>query len=172
MGKELKSLNRSELIDIIYQMKKSEEELQKENERLRKKLENKRITLSRAGSIAEASLALTDIFDTAQSAADSYLAEIKRRHMSVEKECEMLVENARKEADAILRDAQQQRQALSAESKKAYAMLRKKETQIRSDEAALAGREADLHRRETELRRREAALKKKKKELQGSNGKH
>ena len=59
MKKELKSLKRSELIEIIYQLKKSEQELQKENEALRKSLESKRISLANAGSIADAALALT-----------------------------------------------------------------------------------------------------------------
>ena len=49
MSKEMKSLNRSELIEIIYQLKKSEQELQKENADLRRMLDSKRITLSKAG---------------------------------------------------------------------------------------------------------------------------
>ena len=44
----------------------------------KKELENKRIDIQQSGSIAEASLKLTKIFEEAQKAADLYLCNIKR----------------------------------------------------------------------------------------------
>ena len=43
-----------------------------------KELKNKRIDIQRSGSIAEASLKLTKIFEEAQKAADLYLSNIKK----------------------------------------------------------------------------------------------
>ena len=44
----------------------------------KKELENKRIDIQQSGSIAEASLKLTNVFEEAQKAADLYLSNIKR----------------------------------------------------------------------------------------------
>ena len=75
ISNELKKLNRRELVDIIYQMKKNEQLLQDEIAVLRSELEEKRIRLSEAGSIADAAVSITDVFTAAQSAADLYLHE-------------------------------------------------------------------------------------------------
>ncbi len=74
--KEFKRLSRAELIEVIYQMQRDEEELRAENERLRAELADRRSRLAQAGSIAQASLALNGVFEAAQAAADAYLAEI------------------------------------------------------------------------------------------------
>lgn len=125
MGRELKNLNRGELIEIIYQLKKSEQELQSENESLRKQLEMKRVAVSEAGSLAEAALSLTDIFSNAQAAADIYLSEIAQRRNEIEQDCSGIVSEAQKKADDILRDAVIQRDAIVSEAKKAYSLLKK-----------------------------------------------
>lgn len=58
---------------------KSEEidRLRAELATLKKQLEDKRILLEKEGTLAEASLALTDIFEEAQKAADLYLYNIE-----------------------------------------------------------------------------------------------
>lgn len=107
MEKELRHLNRGELIDIIYQLKRSEQELQAENAHLRDLLEQKRIAFSNAGSIADAAVALTGIFETAQKTADIYLSEIERRRADTERQCAQMIEDAQKEAQSIISDAVQ-----------------------------------------------------------------
>ena len=118
MGKELKHLNRSELIDIIYQLKKSEQTLQNENEQLRRQLEVKRIILSKAGSVAEAALALENVFSVAQNAADVYLAEIEQRRKDIERDYNLLIDDAMKKSDDIIRKATEQRDVIVLEAKK------------------------------------------------------
>ena len=130
MKKELKSLNRSELIEIIYQLKKSEKELQKENEALRESLESKRISLANAGSIADAALALTDIFTTAQASADVYLAEIVQRKAELESDYNLIIDEANSKADEIVRKANEQRETIISEAQKAYKLLKKYEAAI------------------------------------------
>ena len=130
MKKELKSLNRSELIEIIYQLKKSEKELQKENEALRESLESKRISLANAGSIADAALALTDIFTTAQASADVYLAEIVQRKAELESDYNLIIGEANSKADEIVRKANEQRETIISEAQKAYKLLKKYEAAI------------------------------------------
>lgn len=138
MGKELKFLNRRELIEIIYRLKKSEEELQTENEHLRKQLETKRIKLSQAGSIADASLALTDIFSTAQATADVYLEEIEQRRTDIERDYNLLIDDARKKSEEIIDKAVQQRDVIVEEAKKAYKLLKRYEAAIEKKKMELS----------------------------------
>ena len=96
MNKELKKLSRKELVDIIYQMKKKEEEMEAEIASLKEALEEKRMRLSVAGSIADAATSITNIFSAAQMTADLYLREISCMKEDAEKECaEKLEENKR-----------------------------------------------------------------------------
>ena len=64
--KALKKLNRKELIEMLLTLKKRNEELEKELEEAKEQLSDKEIRISKAGSIAEASLALTKVFEEAQ----------------------------------------------------------------------------------------------------------
>ena len=88
ISKELKRLSRRELVDIIYQLKKNEQEMQEEIESLKNELEDKRIRISTAGSIADAAMSVTNVFSTAQMTADLYLREISYMKEDTEKECE------------------------------------------------------------------------------------
>ena len=103
--KEFKRLNRSQLIDIIYQLQLKQEELTAENERLSKALDDKRLRVSKAGNIAEAALEIHNVMQAAQDAAAHYLEEIRRMREATEKNCQLLLEKARKEADDILAQA-------------------------------------------------------------------
>ena len=93
--KELKKLSRKELVDIIYHMKKNEEELRQEIATLQDQLQEKRIRVSMAGSIAEAAMDITKIFSTAQLTADLYLREIER----MKEETEMILQEAKRNAE-------------------------------------------------------------------------
>ena len=54
--------------------------LKKELEDAKAKLADKEIRIERTGSIAEASLAVTNIFEEAQKAAETYLDNLYRRY--------------------------------------------------------------------------------------------
>ena len=75
--REFRRLSRKELVEIIYELQKSEAALKQQNEDLRAQLNDRRISLSKAGSIAEAALALSGIFEAAQDAADRYLDAVR-----------------------------------------------------------------------------------------------
>ncbi len=83
--KELKRMSRRELVEIIYAMKKRELELTAQLEHAKSQLNDKVITVENAGSLADAALALSGIFKSAQDAADIYVASVKAK---IEKEGE------------------------------------------------------------------------------------
>lgn len=80
----LKRLRRSELVDIIYQMKKNEQRLEAENAELKRLLNEREIKIENIGSLAEASLALSDIFAAAEASVEIYVQEIQRRYRKLE----------------------------------------------------------------------------------------
>ena len=103
--KEFKRLNRSQLIDIIYQLQVKQKELEDENLKLKEELADKRIRMSQAGNIAEAALAIHNVMQAAQDAAAQYLEEIRIMRIETEEKCQRLLEKAQKDADSIVAQA-------------------------------------------------------------------
>ena len=77
--KELLKLKRSELLEIMRAQSREIDKLREELEETKAKLEDREIRIEKAGSLAEASLRLTNIFEEAQKAVDLYVDNIKRR---------------------------------------------------------------------------------------------
>ena len=74
---DLRSLSRGELLEIMIQQSEELEALRKENEEYRQQLQEKTIVLDEAGSIAEAALKVSGIFDAAHQASAQYLKSIE-----------------------------------------------------------------------------------------------
>lgn len=100
--KEFKRLSRSQLIDIIYQLQLKQEELIADNKKLSKALADRRLRISKAGNIAEATLEIHNVMQAAQDAASHYLEEIHIMRDETEEKCRRLLEKAQKDADEII----------------------------------------------------------------------
>ena len=83
--KELKRLSRQELLELLLAQTEELQRCREENEELKEKLEDRELKLSNAGSIAEAALSLSGIFEAAQKAADEYLYNIRLHSEAKEK---------------------------------------------------------------------------------------
>lgn len=130
INKELKRLSRRELVDIIYQLKKNEQEMENEIETLKKELQDKRLRISTAGSIAEAAMSVTDVFSTAQTTAELYLREISYMKEDTEKECAKKIADADKKVKDILADGKKKFDALKEAYKNDYTKWKQLQTQI------------------------------------------
>ncbi len=113
--KELKKLNRQELLEILLMQSKKIDRLEAQLSSAQQKLDNKIITVTNAGSIAEASIALNNIFGNAQSTADQYLENIRLMQEQTMAECEQKKIEAQKEADAYLESMRQMRAQTEAQ---------------------------------------------------------
>ena len=100
IGKELKRLSRRELVEVIYQLKRSEEQLKEEVAALRAELQDKQIRMSVVGSLADAAATVTQLFSTAQMTADVYLHEITRMKEETEAACAKMLEEARAQSES------------------------------------------------------------------------
>lgn len=113
-NKELKKLSRRELVDIIYQMKKNEQQMQEEIAALQAELQDRRIRLSEAGSIAQAAVNISQVLTAAQQTADLYLQEITAMREETERECAAMLEEARSKVRSIFAEGEKQFAALNA----------------------------------------------------------
>ncbi|SDB02378.1 hypothetical protein SAMN02910293_00136 [Streptococcus henryi] len=75
--RDFRKLRRIDLYEIMLAQSQEIDALKVELAQVREELSNKEIKLKEAGSIAEAALSLTNIFEEAQKAADLYLENIK-----------------------------------------------------------------------------------------------
>lgn len=116
--KEFKRLSRSQLIEIIYQFQLKQDELIAENEKLARELADKRLRISQAGNIAEAALALNNVMQDAQNAAQQYLDEIYAMHSETEEECRHIRRKALEEAEEILAQARREAESIRRQSGK------------------------------------------------------
>jgi hypothetical protein len=91
--KELLKLKRSEMLEIMLAQSREIDELRKELAEAKARLEDRRIKVRKAGSLAEASLQLTNIFEEAQKAADLYVENIRRRALQKEARLEQTKES-------------------------------------------------------------------------------
>lgn len=111
--KELKSLSRAELLEMLITATKENESLRHENEELQQKLDDKNLTISRAGSIAEASLQLNGVFAAAEAAAEQYLNNIRNQ----EQLCKRLQAEAEEKAARTVTQAQMKADELEARAR-------------------------------------------------------
>ena len=79
-------LKRIELHEIMLAQSKEIDRLRDELAEANEKLENQEIKLANAGSIAEASLSLTKVFEESQREADLYLKNVKQMNGEAEYE--------------------------------------------------------------------------------------
>lgn len=78
-NEELKKLSRAELLEILLRQQEKIEALETELQDAKKALEERQIRIDESGSLAEAALRISHVFEAAQQAADLYLENVKLR---------------------------------------------------------------------------------------------
>lgn len=114
--KELRKMTRSELIEIIYALQQNEKRLIAEKEELQAKLDDRVIRINNAGSLAEASLAVNQIFEACQMAANDYLRSIAYMHEETERRAKHIMAQTKKRSDQILKEAHERAAEMQAEA--------------------------------------------------------
>jgi len=97
--KELKKLNRYQLLELLVMQTERADALQEKVEELEARLEERNLNLAKMGSIADAAMYITGVFEASQQAADLYLE-------SAKKEAEKILVNARSKAAFIVMQAE------------------------------------------------------------------
>ena len=76
--KELKKLNRKQLLELLLKQTERADELQRRLDEAEKRLRDRAIAVSEAGSFADAAIKLNGVFEAAEAAAAQYLENVKR----------------------------------------------------------------------------------------------
>ncbi len=96
--KEIRKLNRYQLLELLIVQLERADRLQARLDSLENKMNSQDLKLTAIGSIAEASLQLSGVFESAQKAADMYVDAAKKHAEEIERD-------AREKAEAILLQA-------------------------------------------------------------------
>lgn len=103
--KELKRLNRTELLQLLMNQVRETEQLQAKVRELTEQIQKHEITCQNAGTLAEAALALNGVFQAADEAAQKYVQEMADRAAKQEQELQAKADEVRIQADKLLEDA-------------------------------------------------------------------
>lgn len=131
--KELRRLGRMELVDIIYQLEKKQNELEEENKELQNRLDSVRITIEKSGSIAEAAVGINGVFEAAQKAADQYLEEIHLANREVENRCNTMLKEAEANSSLIINRAKSKAEAVKKQAVQELEQARKEAEALKAD---------------------------------------
>ena len=107
--KDLRKLNRYQLLELLIVQTGRADKLQAKLDETEKQLTEQDLKLTALGSIAEAALQLNGVFQSAQAAADQYIDAAKKKAAEIEAD-------ARKEADVIIAQAQLQARQIKGDS--------------------------------------------------------
>lgn len=138
--RELKRLSRIELIDIIYELQTRNEQNEAALAALQEQLDDRLLHISESGSIAEAALRVSGIFDAAQTAADQFLNSVHAANSGMEEKqaetdrvCAEKLAEAERCCSEKLRTAEQEAQRLvDAAAQKADALVREAEARAQT----------------------------------------
>ena len=103
--KELKKLSRSELLDMLIYQAEENKKLREELESARLDLLKREIAIEKAGSLAEASMSMSGLFDSADRAAKIYLENIEQRKRETDEICQRKIAEAESRVETIISGA-------------------------------------------------------------------
>lgn len=82
--RELKHLRRADLLELLLEQSRENDRLRQELTQTQEKLEERTILVNSTGSLADAALALSGVFEAAQDACDLYLENVRQQNPMAE----------------------------------------------------------------------------------------
>ena len=142
--KDLRKLSRAELLELLIGQTKEvsalEEKLaqmQQENDRLSAQLADRQIVMQEAGSIAEASLRLNCVFETAEKAAQEYLENLRLRNEAANVYAQEAEAETQAKIDAMMLKAQADEAEAQARVDELLAQAERIETEAQNKAEAI-----------------------------------
>ena len=105
--RQLRKLNRTDLLKLLLEEKKENEALRKQLQEMQLQLECKQLNLNQSGSLAEAALKLSGIFEAAETACQYYTENIRNLSGRQEEICRKMEQETREKCDRMLEQARQ-----------------------------------------------------------------
>ena len=117
--KDLKRLNRRELLEMLIIQTRKVEALEGQLKEASLRLESRELQIKEAGDLAQAVMKLNGIFEAAQNASSQYIENIDIMKERCRKECEDMRSKASNEAARITEEAKKEAERIITESKRA-----------------------------------------------------
>ena len=121
--KELRKLKRADLLSIMLEQSREIEQLRQKLNTAEASLWDRTIKIEQAGSIAEASLQLSGVFEAAQLACQQYTQNIAQLSQKQDEICAQREKESRAQAEQILADAKKQAAEQQREAEKKCAEM-------------------------------------------------
>ena len=131
--KELRRLSRGELLQLLLEQTQENDQLRGRLESIAEKLAQREIANQNAGSIAEAALAINQVFEAADAAAKQYIQTVQDRIAQQEQISEKYMTEASAKADAVLQQAQEQAEKIRTEAEELLAKAREEAQKCRDE---------------------------------------
>lgn len=151
--KELRKLGRVELLKLLLEQSKENQTLREQLQTAEKALADKTLHIDQAGSIAEASLQLSGVFQAAEEACRQYTENVKQLSQRQESICAQREKESQEQAARILAEARQQAEETTAVAQKQCAeMLEKAKTESQQCWNAISEKITTISNEHAELR--------------------
>ncbi len=121
--KELRKLKRADLLSIMLEQSREIEQLRQKLNTAEASLRDRTIKIEQAGSIAEASLQLSGVFEAAQLACQQYTQNIAQLSQKQDEICTQREKESQAQAEQILADAKKQAAEQQREAEKKCAEM-------------------------------------------------
>ena len=105
--RQLRKATRTDLLKLLLEQRKENESLRQENSQIQQQLQQRQITINQSGTLAEAALKLSGIFDAAESACQYYTENIRSLSGRQEEICRTMEQETREKCDKMLEQAKQ-----------------------------------------------------------------
>lgn len=98
---ELKRLSRAQLLELLLEQTKEVERLREALDKAQSLLAERHLRVQAAGDLAHAVLAVNNVMEAAQQAAQQYIDSIAAMEAETKEKCQELIRQAREEAQRI-----------------------------------------------------------------------
>ncbi len=105
--RQLRKASRTDLLKLLLEQRKEMETLRRQIDQLQEQLQQRQITIDQSGTLAEAALKLSGIFDAAETACQYYTENIRGLSGRQEEICRTMERETREKCDRMLEQAKQ-----------------------------------------------------------------
>ena len=109
--RQLRKQRRLNLLKMLLEQKKENEMLQEQLQEARQQLQNRQLDIEQSGTLAEAALKLSGIFEAAEVACQQYTENIRNLSGRQEEICRKMEQETREKCDKMLDHARQMSRA-------------------------------------------------------------
>ena len=113
---ELKKLSRADLLALLLEQTRENEQLRTRLAQVQRELADRRIAIEQTGSIAEAALRLNGVFEAAEAACAQYTENLRILSEAQESRCALLDRECRERCAALEKETQERCARLDEET--------------------------------------------------------